>query len=312
MQTQEQTWLITYGAGCKSIDHEILSAMGLEADECYSVTWRESKYSLIHLPKGNRKRRSNIIKVMQRMKDEHGIIGTDIFGYDCIACNTAHTKEFLEDHPGFRQMVTTLNTNTAALEAWMANGTLTSNRKGLLWNYIEATEPEEMTRSQLIRKIKEWSPRVRELEEIEVPKPSFSIARSALFQYQHEKSTRKMMKDVSRMEKKLNASESSDSKEGEIYAAWNPLMTNLHKLGFTGKDAETRVKALQTAGVLDPFRLVRHAHVPDARWTICSTPLFPIPDVLQQALRKGHAHLLSRRTCAQAKGILRNIRGGHQ
>ena len=42
-------------------------------------------------------------------------------------------------------------------------------------------------------------------------------------------------------------------------------MANLHKLGFTFQDAETRVRALQTAGVLEPFTLVRHAHVPDAR-----------------------------------------------
>ena len=87
------------------------------------------------------------------------------------------------------------------------------------------------------------------------------------------------MKEVSRMERKLNARETSDythpttsfqphasdHKEGEIYAAWNPLMTNLHKLGFTNIDAETRVKALQTAGVLEPFHLVRHARVSDAR-----------------------------------------------
>ena len=175
MQKQEparQIWLITYGSGCKSIDHEILSAMGLEADECYTVTWRESKYSLIHLPRGNRTRRSNIIKVMQRMKDEHGIISAEIFGFDSIACNTVGTDSSLEDHPGFMRMVTAINENAGELEIWMANGTLTSNRKGLLWKYIAQTEPEKMTRTQLIKRVKEWGPFVRMTEE--------SIQRNAL------------------------------------------------------------------------------------------------------------------------------------
>ena len=36
-------------------------------------------------------------------------------------------------------------------------------------------------------------------------------------------------------------------------------------LMFTHQDAETRVKSLQTPGVLEPFTLVRHAQVPNAR-----------------------------------------------
>ena len=78
-----------------------------------------------------------------------------------------------------------------------------------------------------------------------------------------------MMELISKLEKKLNASESATDTSGEIYAAWNPRMVFLHKLGFTLQDAETRVKALQTAGVLEPFELERHAYVPNARYTIC-------------------------------------------
>ena len=69
----------------------------------------------------------------------------------------------------------------------------------------------------------------------------------------------------SKLEKQLNASESATDISSEIYAAWNPLMVHLHKLGFMYQDAETRVRTLQTAGMLEPFELVHHAYVPNAR-----------------------------------------------
>ena len=77
------------------------------------------------------------------------------------------------------------------------------------------------------------------------------------------------MQRVSQREERLNNKEEAKLESldgsGEIYTAWNPLMPSLYKKGFTFKDAETRVRALQTAGVLEPFKLIRHARVPDAR-----------------------------------------------
>ena len=78
------------------------------------------------------------------------------------------------------------------------------------------------------------------------------------------KKKRDVLKKVGKTSKQLNCTPSPDG-SGEIYAAVNPVMPHLFKMGFTFKDAETRVKALQTAGVLEPFELVRHAAVPDAR-----------------------------------------------
>ena len=51
----------------------------------------------------------------------------------------------------------------------------------------------------------------------------------------------------------------------EIYAAFCRLRTALHKLGFSCVGAVNWVKQLQTAGLLEPFELVRAARVPDAR-----------------------------------------------
>ena len=162
----KQIWLITYGSGCQSITHEILSECGLIADECYTVTWRESKYTLLHLSKENRTRRTSIQKVMIKLHQGYGIIQIEIFGFDSTACNSKHTTDFIDMHPGFKQMIKMLNSPGEELEWWMANGNINTNRKGLLWKYKETTTPTLMSRSQLIRHVIEWKPLADEHQEL--------------------------------------------------------------------------------------------------------------------------------------------------
>jgi hypothetical protein len=123
-----------------------------------------------------------------------------------------------------------------------------------------------MTRVQLIKRFHEWEPIVKEHEKcgqqhhIKPPPSTLTI----LSKYRNDKPLRDVMKKVSKADKRMNQTPLHDG-SGEIYAAINPLMPHLYKMGFTFKDAETRVKALQTAGVLEPFELIRHARVPEAR-----------------------------------------------
>jgi len=244
----------------------MLYSRGLIVEECYTTVWRESKYTLVRLDKSHRVRQTALLKTMQLLLERHGIVGSEIFGFDIVACNNQARDESLFAHPGFKLMVETVNKNISKLETWMRDGGIFNNRKGLLWKYIESTEPEKMTKSQLIKHVKEWGPIVKEHEQckpqIETkPPPS---THSILTKYRTDKALRDVLKKVGKASKQLNCMPSLDG-SGEIYAAVNPLMPHLFKMGFTFKDAETRVKALQTAGVLEPFELVRHAAVPDAR-----------------------------------------------
>ena len=247
----------------------MLDENNLHAEECYTIQWRESKYTLANLSK--KQRHSTIINRLKVLKAKYNVIESQIIGYESLAGHHSHAEEpRLDQHPGFQRLIDVLNTDLASLKTWMKEKDVMSNKRGLLWPFIETLPTDQASTAQLKRMVDKWRPMVKIFSKqsqgnAEVCKPSFSTTRSILFRYEHDKSARNMMKEVLRMENKLNASESSDRKEGEIYAAWNPLTTNLHKLGFTSKDAETRVKALQTAGVLEPFQLVRHAHVPDAR-----------------------------------------------
>lgn len=164
-ESVKQSWLITYGSGCKSIDHEMLSTFGLYANECYTATWRESKYTLFHLPRQHAVRHTGVARAMVRMKDVHGILGTEIFGFEVLACNSKSKNESIEQHPGFKIMVEMLNKEPGKLEVWMtADRDIRNNRKGLLWKYIEDTDAGSMTRAQLVHRVSEWSPMVKEYE----------------------------------------------------------------------------------------------------------------------------------------------------
>jgi hypothetical protein len=205
-------------------------------------------------------------KVMDQMLKKYRVIETEVFGFSSVSYNSKEDHTLLEEHPGFKLIIEVMNTNISKLEAWLHEGDLTSNRKGLLWKYLQYTDPEKMTRLQLIKRIYEWEPIVKEHEKcgqqhhIKAPPSTHTI----LSKYRNDKPLRDVMKQVSKADKRMNQTPSHDG-SGEIYAAINPLMPHLYKMGFTFKDAETRVKALQTAGVLEPFELIRHARVPEAR-----------------------------------------------
>jgi hypothetical protein len=251
----------------------MLSSFGLNVDECYITAWRESKYSLIHFSRDMRVRRSTIDKAMQRMKDMHGIVGVEIFGFDHVACNWRAKCEQLDQHPGFKLMVKNLNSKKD-IHIWIEKGEVRSYRKGVLWKYLEGIDPEQMTRCQLVKEVKKMNAGVQQIASVQAgielsgtlseEKPRISSIRAVLLDYRRDKPHRNVMRRIIKLEKRLNKTSSPDG-SGEIYAALNPLMHHLHKLGFTFKDAQTRVNALQTAGVLEPFELVRCVRVPDAR-----------------------------------------------
>ena len=178
-------------------------------------------------------------------------------------------------------MVEIVNTQVETLKFWMkSGGYLTSNRKGLLWKYSESTSITQMSKSQKIKGLEDYSRILQENRSLKqedafliesntsdarIVKSSPFHVHSILFRYRHENFLRDTIKQVLKNEKIVKKAEGNcEDGNGEIYAAWNPLMVNLQKLGFTSTDAETRVKALQTAGVLEPFQLARHACVPDA------------------------------------------------
>jgi len=164
--SDKRIWMISYGSACKSITSEMMSEAGLIVDECYTVLWRESKYTLFHLSRQNRTRATAIYKMLKNLKEAHGIIDSGLFGFDSVSCNDEVKGERLNDHPGFRHMVHILNENRDGLEWWMQSGDLDSNRKGLLWKHLECTDPSLMTRFQLVQRVRTLGPLVKEVGDL--------------------------------------------------------------------------------------------------------------------------------------------------
>lgn len=144
----------------------MLKSCGLEVDQCYTTAWRESKYTLFHLPRQHRTRFSAISKSMDSLHREYGIILGAICGFDSIASNVKSTDEgSLESHPGFKLMLNALNSEhrDEELQWWTESGeNVTENKKGLLWKYIEDTDVSKLTKTQLVDRAKEWTETTKE------------------------------------------------------------------------------------------------------------------------------------------------------
>lgn len=267
---QKRTWFITYGASCTSITHITCSELGVDIDECYTLTQRDFKYTLIHLAK--KQTLSRIQQLLIDAEKAYGIKANNIFGYEPIA------GDDLEDHPGMNLMIACMNNKDECFESWLLKLDLHSNTRGLMYRFLFDEDVTKMAKPQLeyalqkiiikYNKLKKSEHldqfQIEILDETSKPVPYSRPTHSILRHYRKNPDARNAMRNVSKIEKRLNKQASPDG-SGEIYAAVTPTMADLHKKGFTFGSASTRVKALQTAGVLEPFVLVRHAHVPDAR-----------------------------------------------
>jgi hypothetical protein len=267
-------WLMTYGASSPSITSEMLCAAGFAVKECYTLTQREFKYTLLRL--SGRVYRSHLAA----FGEAHGIIEQSIPGYDSIAYNPDCSVVGFQGHPGLSLIIEHLNTQSSAVDAWIAKGGCLED--GMLGKQLEIRNYDRMTKVNAISKLKRSDAKYNELllkyEAMEQKyglsgtdqmgaagaKGGSASTHTVLTRYRRNNAMRDVMKQTMKLEKQLNSSASDDG-SGEIYAAWNPLMPDLYKLGFTFRDAETRVKELRSAGVLEPFTLVRHAKVPEAR-----------------------------------------------
>lgn len=161
VETRKQIWLVTYGAACDSITHEMLKGSGINTDECYTIAWRESKYTLFHCPKTDRVSMEAMKLATKVMKDRHQIVfNAAVFGYDALSSNDTSNGESLENHPGFKKMVQLLNAGSKDLQWWIQGdgSSICEYRKGMLWKYIDSTDPEKMTHGQLVSRVKAWAP----------------------------------------------------------------------------------------------------------------------------------------------------------
>ena len=92
-RSQKVMWTLTYCPARKYITCEMLKEEGgILADECHSTSDGVMNYTYIHLTK--RCRQACIKRFMNKIRDAHGIVSNEIFGYESIG-----SKSHSEDKP---------------------------------------------------------------------------------------------------------------------------------------------------------------------------------------------------------------------
>ena len=273
--------MLTYCPAGTYITIEMLREHGIIADECHSTSDRVMNYTYIHLDK--RCRITPIEKFFTNARDKYGIVKKEVFGYDSIGSKSAEPGAAkMQDHIVFKMLLAHSKEKNPSFSPCTDGESIL--KRGHLFEAHElfgdsAVALESQTKTQVINYARLLEEKLKNFEAGTVqrtnaftayrdgkPVPTTTLA--TLLHYQRHHTMRRTMRRVSRLEERMNEREASGDISGEIYAAWNPVMPSLFKMGFTFKDAKTRVRALQTAGVLKPFKLVRHAKVPDARYGI--------------------------------------------
>lgn len=234
----KQIWLITYASGSPNITSELLIQSDIQCDECYTITWRESKYTLIHSK--NRFRYSKLDKLINRDYRSHGIVGSHITGYDTLSSNDEKKDTAIHEHPGFQKMVELMNQKSADLVAWIEHGDLLTYRKGLLWKYIESTDPKEKTRKQLMDQVIKWTPLIQEREAL--------IETNRVLQATLNAETRSFLDLVQVRERNHTLTLEINKKEEEK----TKLAAELEK----SKEECTRLKSLLVRNGIDPYQKI--------------------------------------------------------
>jgi len=288
-EAPRKVWFFSYGASGPSITNTLfISSTGVEIDECYTLTQRDLKYTLIHT---NKRISVYCMKnIFKTLESETGIKGFCIFGYDEITYG-----DRVSEHPGLKLMIEHMNNRSPLFDHWLRYGSLETNKRGLLTKFMTSNDLKGMSKIQLIHYIQNHKRKAEDdlddtrsgsaaaikLDDAKVlqsiawdahpalVEPLFDAGTRAII-LEYNQVDRAMMKEVIAHERTIKAANGEigpyfKGRPGEIYAARCWLWTALHKLGFTCVGAANRVKQLQTAGMIEPFELVRAVKVPDAR-----------------------------------------------
>ena len=176
-ESAKTTWLITYTAASPDITPHMLNEVKIKCVECYTTTWRESKYALIHMHYLNKIRSSVLKNAMQQLNEQYGVRSSTITGYDSIAGSNAAP---VEEHPGFMRIVSLLNERSDELKSWLQKGDVFSTPTGILWNHIEQRDPTAMSRKQLIERVRQLAPLAKQCANLKAAKEALETAHEVM------------------------------------------------------------------------------------------------------------------------------------
>jgi len=136
--------------------HEMLSSHGFGVSECYTLTQRDFKYTLVRFD--TRVYRSQLVSFQK----DSGIIEQSIPGFESIAHNKDRNTVDFDGHPGLSLIIEHLNKRSSELVAWMDGGG-NCLVDGILWDQLESVDHGRMRKSRLVSIIKETNAKYKDL-----------------------------------------------------------------------------------------------------------------------------------------------------
>ena len=118
--SQKRVWMMTYCPPGTYITAEMLAKHELDADEVHSTSDRVMNYTYVHLRRKVRK--ATVAAFLNAVRQTHGIIQSEVFGYDALASDvrSGDERHRLQDHIVFSMLVKHCTEQKPTFKPWTA------------------------------------------------------------------------------------------------------------------------------------------------------------------------------------------------
>jgi hypothetical protein len=114
------SYFITLQKTSPRLTYQMMVSINFSVDEIVTTNDAALTYVYIHL---QRKARSEeLARGLMRLASSHGVTGSNIYGYDTVDSSSVESRELIEDHPGFKTLVSHEAINNENFNRWAADG----------------------------------------------------------------------------------------------------------------------------------------------------------------------------------------------
>lgn len=114
------SFFLTFQRTSPKLTYQMMDSINFRVNEIVLTCDSALTYTYIHLVR--KARDEELGAAIDKLSTTHGVLGSNIFGYDTINSNSVETCELIEDHPGFKMLVQHEATSNGNFHRWTAQG----------------------------------------------------------------------------------------------------------------------------------------------------------------------------------------------
>ncbi len=134
---KRSVWIVSYGASCPDLEASKLEGftqLPLKVDECYTTTYCDLKYTLVHLEEPVRE--SAMKHIMNYVLVRYSIRSNEFFGYSIL--NGLGVSKQLCEYPGFKILHQHMVERSPSFSVWIKNSE--ARRGGIMKRYNDTQQ----------------------------------------------------------------------------------------------------------------------------------------------------------------------------